>query len=394
MTISTFPIKMLIMFTRLLTIQNHSVFLFGPRGTGKSTWIQQHFPDAPNYNLLKTSEVLRLSRSPSLLYEELQILPADSWVVIDEVQKVPKLLNEVHRLMEEKKLRFILCGSSARKLKKESDNLLAGRARQVYLFPLVSAEVNYQIHLDSVLQFGMLPMSFTTDDKQVYLQSYVETYLKEEIQTEALTRNIGNFSRFLEIAARQNGQVTNTNSISRDAEVARQTVQGYFEILKDTLIGDWLFPWKLKRSTKQVAHPKFYLFDPGVVRALSGRLPYPPTQEELGFLLETFLLNELKAFLNYNKLYYPVYFWSRHRGLEVDFFLETKEGYLALECKASPRWQKKYQKGLARLQEEIKPKSLQCIGLYLGEREALFDNIRILPVMNFLKELWSGKIIH
>lgn len=382
------------MFTRLLSSQNHSFFLFGPRGTGKSTWIQQHFPEAPNYNLLKTSEVLRLSRSPNLLYEELQALPAKSWAVIDEVQKVPQLLNEVHRLMEEKKLRFVLCGSSARKLKKEGDNLLAGRARQTYLFPLVSAEVDFQINLNHVLQFGMLPISFTTEDKQAYLQSYVETYLKEEIQAEAFIRNIGNFSRFLEVAARQNGQVTNTTSISRDAEVARQTVHGYFEILKDTLIGDWLFPWKLKRSTKQVVHPKFYLFDPGVARALSGRLPYPPTQEELGFLLETFLLNELKAFLNYNKLYYPVYFWGRHSSIEVDFFLETKEGFLALECKASPRWQKKYQKGLLKLQEEMKTKRLQCIGLYTGEREAHFDNIRVLPIMNFLKELWGGKIIN
>ena len=159
------------------------------------------------------------------------------------------------------------------------------------------------------------------------MKTYAETYLKEEIKEEALTRNIGNFARFLEVAARQNGQVTNVSSISRDAMVARQTVQGYFEILIDTLTGFWLYPWKLKRTTKQVAHPKFYFFDPGVVRALSGRIAYPVLHEELGHLFETFIINELRAYLHYNEKEYPLYYWRSHSGNEVDIFLEKADGF-------------------------------------------------------------------
>lgn len=380
------------MFTRLLTPQNHSFFLFGPRGTGKSTWLKQHFSRALFYDLLNTSETLRLSQYPSLLYKEVSGYPNIEWIVIDEVQKVPGLLDEVHRLIEEKKVRFVLSGSSARKLKKGSSNLLAGRAIQKHLFPLVSAEVLFQFDLNSVLQFGMLPMSFTSTNKEDYLRSYVETYLKEEIKEEALTRNIGSFARFLEVAARQNGQITNVAGTSRDAEVARQTVQGYFEILKDTLIGDWLYAWKLKSSTKQISHPKFYLFDSGVARALSNRLPYPPTQEELGPLLETFILHELKAFLAYQNLYYPLYFWSRQGNIEVDFFFESKNGYVAIECKASKKWDKKFNKGLFRIQDELGKQKVKALGVYTGEKRMVWNNIHILPVHDFLKELWDGTL--
>jgi len=380
------------MFARILTPQNHSFFLFGPRGTGKSTWIKQHFSQALLYDLLNTSEVLRLSRDPSLLYREVSNHKKRGWVVIDEVQKVPSLLDEVHRLIEEKKISFVLSGSSARKLKRGASNLLAGRAVNKYLFPFVSAEIQFNFDLEQVLQFGMLPMAFTGDDPQNYLRTYVETYLKEEIKEEALTRNIGSFSRFLEVAARQNGQITNVASTSRDAEVARQTVQGYFEILKDTLIGDWLNAWKLKGATKQVVHPKFYLFDPGVARALSNRLPYPPTQEELGPLFETFIFNELKAYLSYHNLHYPLYFWRSEGSVEVDFFFETQDGYVAIECKASKKWDKKFNKGLLRIQEKRGKSKVKAIGIYAGEREMKWNDIRIYPVHDFLKELWDGKL--
>lgn len=380
------------MFARHLTYRNGSVILFGPRGTGKSTWIKKTFKEATYYDLLNTNEVLRLSRKPSTIFDELQSLPEGSVVVIDEIQKVPELLNEVHRLIEDKKLKFILSGSSARKLKKDGTNLLAGRAILSHMFPLTSAEVNFQFDIHRAVQFGMLPVAFTATDPIPYLRTYAELYLQEEIKNEALTRNIGHFSRFLEIAARQNAQVTNTSGISRDAMVARQTVQCYFDILNDTLLGFWLRPWKLKQSTKQVAHPKFYFFDSGIVRALSGRLPYPPTSEEMGHLLETFILNEIRAYCSYSNINYPIYFWQSHGGIEVDIFLETRDGFVALEIKASERWDSSFNKGFRRMNDESA--HIKCYGIYMGDRETLADNrIPILPAMAFLKKLWEGDII-
>jgi predicted AAA+ superfamily ATPase len=381
------------MFTRKLTIGNDSIILFGPRGTGKSTWIKQQFPTVPIYDLLDTKEFLRLSKEPYLINQELKHLPENSLIVIDEVQKVPALLDEVHKLMEDQRLRFILSGSSARKIKRGGANLLAGRAKLANMFPLVSSEVNFQFDIQRVLQFGTLPMSFVSSDPVPYLKTYAEIYLEEEIKGEAITRNIGHFGRFLEIAARQNGQVTNVSNISRDAMVARQTVQGYFDILKDTLIGYWLYSWKLKRATKQVLHPKFYFFDPGVVRALSGRIAYPPSHEEAGHLFETFILNEIRAYLSYLHIDYPIYFWASHGGVEVDLFCETNRGFIAIEIKSSQRWDNSFNKGLNRLIGELGESKVRCFGIYMGEREMRSDHIVILPVLEFLKKLWTGEII-
>lgn len=382
------------MFTRLLKQLEMSAFLLGPRSTGKSTWIKFNYPDAVKYDLLNTSEVIRFSRQPSLLFDETSHLAPHSWIVIDEIQKVPALLNEIHRIIEEKDLFFILSGSSARKLRRAGVNLLAGRAITMNLFPFVSKEVGFEFDLNTQITYGMLPLSFSSKNPKRFLKTYVETYLKEEIKEEALTRNIGNFSRFLEVAARQNGQVTNVSSISRDAMVARQTVQGYFDILIDTLIGYWLLPWKLKTSTKQVMHPKFYFFDSGVVRALSGRLPYPPLSEELGTMFETFILNELRAYLHYNDKEYPLHYWRNHNGIEVDIFLETSSGYLAIELKSTNMWERKFNKGLYTLKEELGEEKITCLGVFLGEREVNVSGINILPAMKFLKLLWSDQVIN
>lgn len=380
------------MFTRQLTRPQTSILLLGPRGTGKSTWIEQNFPEATYYDLLNSGEALRLSKAPQSLFQELETKPRNSWIVIDEVQKVPSLLEEVHRLLEKRKLKFVLCGSSARKLKRGGANLLAGRARSVEMFPLVSAEVDHKIDFNRVCQYGMLPTAYTERDPASYLRTYVETYLQEEVRAEALTRDIGGFGRFLEIAARQNGQITNVSNISRDALVARQTVQGYFEILQDTLLGYWLDAWKLKRSTKQVAHPKFYFFDPGVARALSERLPYSPTPEELGPLFETFILNEVRAYLSYSGKRYPLFFWSSPDRVEVDLFLETQKGFVAIEIKSTARWDKRFNKGLHRIREEMGKNQVKAIGITSGEREALIDGVEILPFGIFLKRLWAGEI--
>jgi uncharacterized protein len=381
------------MLARLLGKPRGSILLLGPRGTGKSTWIRQHFADAVLYDLLDTSESLRLSRDPSQLYRELASEPPERWIVIDEVQKVPALLNEVHRLIENQGRRFILSGSSARKLRRGGTNLLAGRAMVTHLFPFVTTEMEDWHPVSELLSRGTLPMSVLGADPVSYLLSYAQTYLQEEIRAEALTRNIGAFSRFLEVAARQNGQVTNVANIARDASVSRQTVQNYFGLLVDTLIGYWVEPWKLKGGTKQVSHSKFYLFDCGVARALSGRIAYPPTQEELGPLLETFLFNEVRAFLAYSKRPYPVHFWRNYDGAEVDLLCETAGGFIAAEFKASTRWEKKFNRGLRRIKGELGERQVECYGVYLGDRTALWDDINVLPVEEFLRRLWAGEIL-
>jgi predicted AAA+ superfamily ATPase len=259
------------------------------------------------------------------------------------------------------------------------------------MFPLTSVEMEFRRKPFDTLCFGNLPLAVTGNDPEAFLISYAETYLQEEIRAEALTRSIGDFSRFLEIAARQNGQVTNTASISRDAAVSRQTVQNYFDILVDTLAGSWLHPWKLKRSTKQVSHSKFYLFDCGVARALTGRIAYPPTREEQGTLLETFLLGEVKACFSYNGIRYPLFFWRNYNGLEVDLLWENKEGFVAIEIKAAERWDKKFNRGLVRLTEELGEDRVKRYGVYMGERRLMWNGIEIMPVMDFLHRLWQGR---
>lgn len=379
------------MYTRLLPTPSRSILLFGPRGTGKSTWIRSRFPHATHYDLLDTSESLRLNRNPSALFQELRSLPPESWVIIDEVQRAPALLDQVHRLVELQRLKFVLSGSSARKLRRGGVNLLAGRALTKELFPLVSAELGPNLDLERALGFGTLPMAVGEEAPQEYLRTYAETYLDQEIRAEALTRNIGNFTRFLEVAARQNGQVTNASSIARDAGVARATVRDHFDLLVDTLIGYRLPSWKLKSTNKQVRHSKFYLFDCGIARALSGRLPYPPSHEERGALLETFLLMEMRACLSYSGLGYPLCFWRNYEGTEVDALCETTTGFVAIEIKASSRWERRFNRGLRHVRDALGAET-RCLGVYLGEREALVDDVRVYPARGFLERLWNGEV--
>ena len=393
MIVVKFTANMATMYSRLLQKPKSSIFLFGPRGTGKSTWIRRHFSDAVYYDLLDSGQALRLERRPSLLFDELQTQKRGSWVVLDEVQKIPALLDEVHRLIETKGLRFVLCGSSARKLKRSGVNLLAGRAIVTNMYPLSSAELQSDFSVQRALQYGTMPMAIGSEDVEGYLATYAQTYLNEEIRAEALTRSVGAFSRFLEIAARQSGQVTNISNIARDAAVNRTTVQGYFDILVDTLIGYWIPAWKLKRATKQISHPKFYLFDTGVARALTGRLPYPPTQEECGSLLEGLLFAEVKAYLEYRKLRYQLCFWRNYDGTEVDLLCETKNGFVAVEIKAAFQWQRRFSRGLIRMQTELSPAAVTAYGVYQCERPVQIDNVTVLPVEQLLEMLWNDQII-
>jgi uncharacterized protein len=309
---------------------------------------------------------------------------------VDEVQKVPALLDEVHRLDGKHGRRFLLSGSSARKLKRGGANLLAGRALRKDMFPLVSAEIGAALSVAQV-PYGCLPRVIGAKNPQPYLESYVDTYIREEVQAEALTRNIGAFARFLEVAARQNGQVTNTSNVARDAQVARQTVQGYFDVLVDTLLGFWLPAWKLKRATKLVVHPKFYFFDAGVARTLTGRLAYPPTPEEFGTLFETWLLHEIRAFLSYAGLSYPLQFFRTHDDVEVDLLIETKRGYLALEFKSAKDWRTSWNSGFRRVSEELK--GVRCLGVFTGPRKQTGDGYEVWPYADVLSALWDGSLI-
>lgn len=380
------------MYTRLLPTPARSILLLGPRGTGKSTWIQDRFPQAIFYDLLDAGESIRLNRNPDALFDELSGLEPSTWVVIDEIQKAPALLDQVHRLMASHGLKFVLSGSSARKLRRGGVNLLAGRAVSTELYPLVSAELGADFDVEHSLRFGSLPLALTQSGARDYLRTYAQTYLDQEIRAEALTRNFAGFARFLEVAARQNGQTTNASAIARDAGVSRATVNNHFDLLVDTLIGFWLPPWKLNAANKQVSHSKFYLFDCGVARALSERLPYPVGDEERGSLLETLVLGEMRAHLAYTGLRYPLHFWRNHNGTEVDVIAETVAGYTAVEIKASQRWERRFNRGLHLVRTQLGADKTRCFGVYLGEREALIDDVRVLPAKEFLQRMWEGSV--
>lgn len=382
------------MYTRLLKNPQQSAFVFGLRAIGKSTWARSRFPDAMHYDLLDSSLYWDLSRDPNRLYREVSVKPAGSWIAIDEIQRVPALLNEVHRLIEDRQTNFVMTGSSARKLRRGGVNLLAGRALVSTMFPMTSAEFEFEFKLDRVLQFGTLPEALNQANPQDYLRSYVETYLAQEVIAEALIRDAGRFARFLEIASRQNAQPTNVASIARDTGTSRKTVQSHFDILQDTFVGNWLTPWKLKSSNKQLQQSKFYFSDMGIVRGLSSRLPFPPTPEESRFLLETFLCNELRAYLSYSNTHYPLHYWRTYDGAEVDFVIETRDGCVGIEVKLATRWTSKFNRGLNRLAAHLPHQTtFDRIGVFTGSREELWDGVRVFPVSEFLKRLWRNQLI-
>lgn len=380
------------MYSRSLNIPLQSFFLFGPRGTGKTTWIRERFQNALAFDLLDYATFSRLLRNPGDLYLEVAASNLD-WVVIDEVQRVPQLLNEVHRAIENLGKHFVLSGSSARKLRRPNVNLLAGRALTTTMFPLTSHELDTDFVPEKALTYGTLPAAVNSTTPSDYLRSYAQNYLVQEIQTEAQIRNLDGFARFLDVAARQNAQLTNVASISRDVAVARATVQSYFEVLGDTLIAHWLPAWKLKRANKQVTSSKFYLFDCGIVRALSDRLPYPITDEERGGLFETLIVNEIRAYMAYMNLHFPLYFFRTYSGVEVDVLFESFDAFIAIESKSATRWERKYNRGLHTVARELGENRVRKFGVYNGEREQLVDGVRVMPIGDFLRSLWTGALI-
>jgi predicted AAA+ superfamily ATPase len=385
---------MLSMITRRCGLPDHSFFLFGPRGTGKTTWLKHVLPDALWFDLLRTQVVLALSRQPESFRQQVEALPRGRWVVIDEVQRMPALLNEVHSLIADhgKTYRFALSGSSARKLKRLDVNLLAGRAINRQFFPLTASELGYDVSVDRALRFGLLPQVHTEIDHAVdVLDAYVANYVREEIQQEALVRNLASFARFLEVAALVNAQVVNVAGIARDAAVARPTVQGYFATLEDTLIGCWLPAWRKRAKVKEVASPKFYLFDPGVARALSGRLREPLDGLERGFLLETWVLHELRAAMAFRNLGGHLHYWRTPAGTEVDFVWTRGARTVGIEVRAAATWRREYGAALKGLIDQGVMKAGH--GVYTGPTELKDGPLHIWPIMRFLRELTTGNIL-
>lgn len=381
------------MFTRRLRLPERSFFLLGPRGTGKTTWLRGVLPSAQWFDLLRTGTFLELSQQPDRFRQQIEARPRGGWVVIDEIQRLPSLLNEVHALVAERgrAYRFALSGSSARKLKRLDVNLLAGRAINRQCLPLTAAELDVDLDVDHVLRFGLLPQVRSDPEYAVdTLDAYVSNYLREEIQQEALVRRLDAFARFLQVAALMNGQVSNLAGVARDAGVARPTVQGYFETLTDTLVGVWLPAWRRRAKVKEVASPKFYLFDCGVARTLAGRLREPIDGLERGFLLETWILHELRATIAYEGIGGELHYWRTPSGSEVDFVWTRGKRAVGIEVKAAAKWRREFGGPLKSLVEDGVVQS--GFGVYTGTTELKDGPLRVLPVRTFLAALARGDV--
>ena len=383
----------MIAYERLLDLQapikRKSLFLFGPRQTGKTFYLTRTFPNAPYYNLLQSKTFLRLSQRPHLLREELTAIRSlESPVIIDEIQKLPVLLDEVHSLIEEKRIKFILTGSSARKLKRGGANLLGGRAATFHLFPLVSCEIP-DFDLIRSLNWGTLPSIYPSDDPENDLADYVGNYLKEEIKAEGLARNIENFSRFLQTASLCNAELVNFTGVGNDAQIAPRTVAEYFSILEDTLIGSILEPYTKTKKRKAVSTAKFYFFDCGVCNVLAGRKNIKPKTELFGKSFEHFVFTELRAFLSYKRDLRPLTFWrSQISDYEVDFLVGDE---IAVEVKGADLITERHLTGIRALTEEMRLK--KKIVVSMDEMPRRLGDVDILPISRFLEMLWDGEII-
>jgi predicted AAA+ superfamily ATPase len=363
-------------------MESKSHFLFGPRQTGKTFLIRRVLPNVRIYDLLDHTVYLALSQRPSRLAEEVQ--PEDELVVIDEIQRIPDLLNEVHRLIEQRDIRFLLTGSSARKLRRGGVNLLGGRARTRHLHPLTCGELGSHFGLERAIERGLLPSIYFSDDPKADLDAYAGTYLQHEIVAEGATRNVPAFSRFLRVAALCNATIVNYTKIANDSQVPRTTVYEYFEILKDTLILHEVPAWRLSKKRKPLASSKYYFFDVGVVSTLQGRAVKPATPE-FGPAFETWLLHELIAYRDYVSGD-SVSFWRTTSGIEVDFVLGD---HTAIEVKATDNVSASDLKSLNALAEERLVKRYLCVCLESRPRQV--SGISVLPYREFLNALWDGE---
>jgi predicted AAA+ superfamily ATPase len=380
--------------------QDRSFFLFGPRAVGKSTWVQENLPVALQVDLLKEDVYLELLSNPSLLGATVGHLNPKDWVSIDEIQRIPSLLTEVHRLIESKRLHFALTGSSARKIKRGGADLLGGRAIERFMEPFTCAELGSKFDLERVLKVGGLPLVYLDPvyDTET-LATYLNTYLKEEIKEEGLVRKLPAFLRFLEVMGIMNAQQVNAESIAREAKIPRSSVDGYFSILEDTLVGFLLPAYQPKAKVREATHPKFYWFDPGVARACAHLLPVEPDHQWLGSSLETWIYHELRV---YNHVYKKMRRFAYHRspsGLEVDFIIELEPGMrskkpavILIEVKLSKKWDRAWNKAMVQLKNSEALRVVASYGIYCGSERLSWDSIQILPVVEFLAQLYAGKI--
>lgn len=363
-------------------LKNKSLFLLGPRQTGKSWLIDKNLSKYRVYDLLDNEIYLTLSRNPKRLEEELR--KDEKIVIIDEIQKLPFLLDEVHRIIEKYNIHFLLTGSSARKLRRGGINLLGGRARSRYLHPFVFCELKKHFDLLKALNYGLLPSVYFSDSPEEDLKAYAGDYLKEEIAAEGLTRNIPAFSRFLEVAALCNSKMLNYSNISNDAQIPCSTVQEFFHILRDTLIGFDVPAWKKTIKRKPISTSKFYFFDVGVVRHLQNRSQLKKKSPEFGDAFETYFAHELRSYVDYNS-FRKLYYWRSKSGYEVDFVIDD---ILAVEIKAKENISPRDLRGIIALKEEKKIKRYVVVSLEKRPRQV--KGIHILPWQDFLTQLWEG----
>ena len=381
------------MYTRLASVPDHSFFLFGPRATGKTTWLRHHLGDALWFNLLLEEDYLPLLAAARTFRERVEARPPGTWVVVDEVQRLPSLLNEVHDLISRHgdRYKFALSGSSARKLRRLDVNLLAGRVIERDMFPLIARELESGFDLDAVLRFGSLPGIYSEDRYRVEkLRAYVHTYLLQEIQQEALVKDLGSFHRFLGVAAVVHGQVVNQAAIARDAAVARTTVQRFFETLVDTLVGFLLPAWQARAKVREQAKPKFYFFDPGVVRAIRDVVDEPLTDSEAGPLLEGYVLHELRAAASYQGLGGELSYWSAPGSKEIDFVWSKGSRRVAIEVKGSRKWRSDYAKTINEFIDEGRVE--RGFVVYRGTERYRSGSVDGLPVEDFLSLLHAGAL--
>lgn len=380
------------MLTRIYQLNHElegSVFLFGARQTGKTTLLRQQFPHAIFIDLLNTEMKRRLQRHPFLLYEMLKDKAENTLVIIDEIPEIPELLNEVHRLMSQHHLRFILCGSSARKLKRKGHNTLGGRAFLAYLFPLVSAEIpNFDI--DRAVTVGMLPPHYlATNNPSRLLSGYIDIYLKEEIKEEALVRNLNAFQRFLEVAALTNGEMVNYNNIAQECGVSATTVNAYFDILEDTLVGRRIPAYTKVMKRRLVQSPRFYFFDVGIMNHLLHRKELKRGTPEYGHAFEHLIVQELVAYMHYFHCDEKLSYWRTYTGVEVD--LIVGEARIAIEIKSVEEVLNKHLKNLKSFAAEYPDSRRIIVSLDIFNRT--IDNIECLYAMDFLHQLWEGGIV-
>jgi len=389
------------LFNRYLSLEvplGQSVFLLGPRNSGKSTYLRSLFRDSVYYDLLQTDLFLKFLKEPFRLREEILQLPLAALqkpIIIDEIQKVPLLLHEVHWLIENHKpCHFILCGSSARKLRASGTHLLAGRAWRMYFYPLVYPEID-DFDLLKALTHGLLPTSYVSKQPRRFLKTYIQDYIVEEIQKEGIVRNLAGFSRFLDAMALSHGEMTNFVNIARDCGVDAKTVKEYYEILIDTLVGYRLDPFnKLGKREIITSTPKFYLFDVGVAGCLMGRSIEALKGKEAGAAFEHWILTEIIAYRGLHDLDFSITYWRTKSDLEVDFILGN--GDVAIEVKISSNVDKKDLRGLEAFIEEHQPKQAYCISLTPRARKLHLSHgsfVTDLPWQDFIKKLWDQELI-